>query len=208
MSPVNPLSGGQFLKSSMRVATTHGAGSSKTKKDTGATQKEQGVQQEFDQVTLSGKMTAKQKANLAAQSGTTSETAKKQKKKDADELHMFGGDAEGMEGERSGAATAQGKKEGVEEMTAAKKTKLQKILDRKPEEIMNDVPQEFAASAGKIVEGQIKKGEPADSLTNLKEVPDTAMPELDPAPDIEIADIHDSSNKPIRMDSGAQAGVA
>ncbi len=78
------------------------------------------------------------------------------------------------------------------------KLEAMEIMNRDPQEIKQDVPEAYFNAAQKIVEGQIQKGKPADSLTQLKAV-ETAPLELKPAPNVDIMGIHDTDNKPMAM---------
>jgi hypothetical protein len=203
----------QFTKNAQKVATANVA-SVKTQKDMGKPKKESESRNMMeDMVTLSSNLSDAKKSNLAAQSGVASEAAKKEKKQDADELSMFGGQPHMMEQEALPFAPTPEEEKAAKEMEAVGKAKAHEVMNRSADEIMKDVPkgfevpEGFATAAKRIVEGQIEKGKPTDSLTNLKDVPDNSlvMPDLKPVQNIDIAPIHDSANKPLPLDMGAMA---
>lgn len=194
---LNPMSS-QFMAKTARLAQSQMA-TLKDKKE--LEKKDEPKDTGDDKVTLSnaGEKSIKDKADSASQSGVMSELMKREKKESADELSMFGGEGKVYEKEaqpQSGKDT--GAKGKAEEMDLDTKIEVMSIMNRSPQEIKGEVPQAFFDAAQKIVEGQIKKGEPTGELKQLKAV-ETAPIELEPIRNVEIMPIHDTHNKPMQM---------
>ena len=192
---MSPMSA-KFMGKAARVAQTQAA-SVKDKKD--LKQDDDSNDLRGDQVTLSN--AGKKGIKDALHSGVMSELAenkKKDKKGGTGKASMFGGEEEvskrGRGAQDSEEAGAKGQK--VEEMDLDQKLQAMEIMGRDPKEIQGDVPQPFFETAKRMVEGQIKKGQPTGELTQLKSV-ETAPIELAPLRNVEIMPIHDSHNKPI-----------
>lgn len=198
---LNPMSS-QFMARTARVAQTQMA-TVKDKKE--LEKKDEPKDTGDDMVTLSnaGEKSIKDKADSAAGAGVMSELMKREKKESADELTMFGGEGKVYEREsQPEAGKDAGAKGKAEEMDLDTKIEVMSIMNRSPEEIRGEVPQAFFDAGKKIVEGQIKKGEPTGELKQLKAV-ETAPIELAPIKNVEIMPIHDSHNKPMQMSMGA-----
>ncbi len=197
---LSPMSS-QFMARTARVAQTQMA-SVKDKKE--MDKKDETKDTGDDMVTLSnaGEKSIKDKADSAAGAGVMSELMKREKKESADELSMFGGEGRVYEREAQTESGKDAPKTKAEEMDLDTKIEVMSIMNRSPEEIRGDVPQAFFEAGKKIVEGQIKKGEPTGELKQLKAV-ETAPIELEPIKNVEIMPIHDSHNKPMQMSMGA-----
>ncbi|MCD4782321.1 MAG: hypothetical protein K8T10_00670 [Candidatus Eremiobacteraeota bacterium] len=201
MNQMNPMST-QFKAKAIRTAQTQAA-TVKDKKD--LSPKDGAKELDEDMVTLSkqGKKSIKDKMDSASQSGVMSDLMKKEKKGKLGEATMFGGKRERQaeKGATAEGKAAQGQKK-AEEVDLGAKIEALTVMNRDPDEIRGDVPPQYFDASKKIVEGQIKKGEPAKSLTELKAV-ETAPLELKSENYVEIMPIHDTDNKPIPMDMGA-----
>ncbi|MFP4496913.1 MAG: hypothetical protein ACLFQV_01780 [Vulcanimicrobiota bacterium] len=200
----------QFAKRAMRVAAQQ-AGTVKDKKETGKTDDTKDLQ---DSISLSDKaQLEKAQSKLAQGSADASQLAKKEKQKDkgdAGKVSMFGGEDEAYtkkQAEGAGAKDSQPKTE-MEEVSPKDNARIQKALNRSPEEIMGDIPENFATAARKIVQGKIQKNQPNQELSQLKEVPETADMAFDLAKPVDIMPIHDTRNDPIPMKmEGANVSV-
>ena len=204
---LNPMSS-NFMTKALKTAQTQAA-TVKDKKD--MTPKDETKDVNEDMVTLSkhGEKSVKDKTDSAHQSGVMSELTKREKKDELEENTMFGGKDGKVSGygyteetDRGEGASKQAK---TDELDLAEKLEVLSIMNRDPEEIKGNVPEAYFKAAQKIVEGQIQKGKPAESLSGLKPV-ETAPLELKPMNYVDIMPIHDSNNKPIPMDMGAGMG--
>lgn len=200
---MNPLSN-QFMARALRTAQTQTA-TVKDEKD--LKPKDDPKDLDDDHVTLSehGQKSIKDRTDSASQSGVMSELMKREKKESLDEATMFGGSPRELGGKEyaEDAKDGMASKEEAGAIDLGDKLEALEIMNRDPQEIKEDVPEAYFQAAQKIVEGQIQKGKPADSLTQLKAV-ETAPLELKPMANVEIMDIHDTHNKPMSMDMGAE----
>jgi len=204
MNQMNPMST-QFRAKAVRTAQTQAA-TVKDKKD--LSPKDETKELDEDMVTLSqqGKKSIKDKADSASQSGVMSELMKREKKDELGEATMFGGKRDSKTEKGYGAEEqAAGGKSKAEDVDLEAKIEALAVMNRDPEDIKGNVPPQYFEAAKKIVEGQIDKGKPAKSLKELKAV-ETAPLELEPQRNVEIMPIHDTDNKPIPMDMGAEMG--
>lgn len=207
---INPISS-QFTNKAMKVAQTQVATVKTHKETSGKSKGDRELVTDNDMVHLSDKgLEAAKQGQQASHSGTMSEAAKKEKKKDVDERRVSVEDELKEKGGTSSGAVA--KEEKTDELDPVTKMKVDEISKRKSEEIMDrdpKVPEGFATASKKIVEGQMKQGVPTEALTNLKDVPDPelALPSLKPAPNVDIAPIHDTNNKPMPMPMDSDTAI-
>jgi len=201
---MSPMSS-KFIAKAMKIASK-GAATVKSKKDLGKTKEEGESGRDAGTLSDQGKMTAKKQGLLASQSGVTSETAKKEKKKSTDELKMFGGDqpVEKEEG-KSGAELKEEKP--AKTVDPATRARVSKLENQRTDEIMErepKVPDQFRIIAEGTVKNQIVNNRPKKELTQIKDVPEPSLsiPDLKLKGNVEIAPIHDTKNEPIPMEMG------
>jgi hypothetical protein len=154
---------------------------------------------------------AKDKLDCAATSGgltslmdaMETDDEKKTKEKDgkAGRLNLFGKDQKKLYGPGSGESSNKVEESGkVEEMD--QKPDIMAAVNKSAKEIQGDVPDGLFAAAKTMVELKVVNGQPTGDLKQLKEV-ETAPLQLKPLPNLDIAPIHDSHNKPLQMDMEA-----
>lgn len=208
---LNPMSS-QFTAKAVRVASQQ-AGTVRSKKETEPNKNDQSQQLTRDKVSISQQgegFDALRESNEASLTGTSQQLKKQQKEdEDSSEINMFEGEREAQQKMNDGKTEYGDHGQGmVDEVGLEEKLDALEVMNQSPNEVLKDVPEEYATAAKKIVEGQIQKGQPADSLKNLKEVPDTAPIEVQPERYHDIMPIHDTNNKPITLDMQSEANVS
>jgi len=145
-------------------------------------------------------MDASERMDAASHSGVLSGLKKSEQKKRSAETS--GIEYEGFNDQENSDAPGVGEKTNSKSRTITEAWDSQNLLKQKIDFIKGDVPVEAYDAAKKVVEGQIdiKNGKPADTLSQMKNVPEPQKMQMDPAESVSIMDIHDSYNKPILIE--------
>ena len=144
--------------------------------------------------------------NQAAALGLLQEEAKKQLKTKQDEkdamrqINMFSK-------EHTGGASSENASNKIQsdeniKIDQVKAEDINRVMNRTPEEILADVPQQFRATAQIMVAGQVDAvGQPKEALTQMKREPrvESAMMELMPAESIGEIEVAEQNSEPMQM---------